>query len=61
MVLREDLKFALAVVPPVWSRGLIIADIFVDFNYTVILDENKIKSDFFFYPFDIAVVLDTFF
>ena len=59
MVLREDLKFALAVFPPVWSRGLIIADIFVDFNYGVVLDESKIKSDFFFYSFDVAVVFDT--
>ncbi len=38
---------------------LIIADIFVDFNYAVILDENKIKSDSFFYSFDVAVVFDT--
>lgn len=54
-----DLKFALAVFPPVWSKGLIIADIFVDFNDGAILDENKIKSDFFFYSFDVAVVFDT--
>ena len=59
LVLREDLKFALLVFFPVWSKGLIIADIFVDFNYAVILDENKIKSDFFFYFFDVAVVFDT--
>ena len=59
MVLREDLKFALSVSFPVWSKGLIIADIFVDFNYAVILDENKIKSDFFFYSLDVAVVFDT--
>lgn len=45
--------------PPVWNRGLIIADIFVDFNYCVILDESKVKSDFFFYSFDVAVVFDT--
>lgn len=40
---------------------LVIADIFVDFHYGVILDESKIKSDFFFYSysFDIAVVFDT--
>ena len=44
---------------PVSSKGLIIADIFVDFNYAAILDESKIKSDFFFYSFDIAVVFDT--
>ena len=59
LVLREDLKFALSVFFPVWSKGLIIADIFVDFNYAVILDESKIKSDFFFYSFDVAVVFDT--
>jgi hypothetical protein len=47
------------VFPPVWNRGLIIADIFVDFNYGVILDESKVKSDFFFYSFDVAVVFDT--
>ena len=38
---------------------LVIADIFVDFNYGVVLDESKIKSDFFFYSFDVAVVFDT--
>lgn len=38
---------------------LVIADILVDFNYAVILDENKIKSDLFFYSFDVAVVFDT--
>ena len=59
LILREDLKFALSVFFPVWSKGLIVADIFVDFNYAVILDENKIKSDFFFYSFDVAVVFDT--
>ena len=59
LVLREDLKFALSVFFPVSSKGLIIADIFVDFNYAAILDESKIKSDFFFYSFDIAVVFDT--
>ena len=41
------------------ARPLIIADIFIDFNYGVILGENKIKSDFFFYSFDVAVVFDT--
>ncbi len=45
--------------PPVWNRGLIIADIFIDFNYGVVLDENKIKSGFFFYSFEVAVVFDT--
>lgn len=59
MVLRDDLKFTLSVFSPVWSRWLIIADIFVDFNYGVVLYENKIKSDFFFYSFDVAVVFDT--
>ena len=38
---------------------LVIADIFIDLHYGVILDESKIKSDFFFYSFDIAVVFDT--
>jgi len=38
---------------------LIIADIFVDFNYGIVLDESKIKPDFFFYFFDVAVVFDT--
>lgn len=38
---------------------LVIADIFVDFNDGAILYENKIKSDFFFYSFDVAVVFDT--
>ena len=59
LVLREDLKFALSVFFPVWSKGLIIADIFVDFNDGALLDESKIKSDFFFYSFDVAVVFDT--
>ena len=59
LVLRADLKFTFSVFPLVWSRGLVITDIFVDFNYAVILDENKIKSDFFFYSFDVAVVFDT--
>lgn len=45
--------------PPVWSKGLVIADIFIDFNDGAILDESKIKSDFFFYSFDVAVVFDT--
>ena len=38
---------------------LVIADIFIDFHYGVVVDESKIKSDFFFYFFDVAVVLDT--
>ena len=38
---------------------LVIADIFIDLYYGVVLDESKIKSDFFFYSFDIAVVFDT--
>ena len=38
---------------------LVIADIFVDFHYGVVVDENKIKSDFFFYSLDVAVVFDT--
>ena len=59
LVLREDIKFALSVFLPVWSRGLVIADIFVDFNHGALLDESKIKSDFFFYSFDVAVVFDT--
>jgi len=44
---------------PVWSRGLVIADIFIDLHYGVVVDESKIKSDFFFYSFDVAVVFDT--
>ena len=44
-----------------WNNAelLIIADIFIDFHYGVVLDESKVKSDFFFYSFDIAVVFDT--
>ena len=38
---------------------LVIADIFIDFHYAAILDESKVKSDFFFYSFDVAVVFDT--
>ena len=38
---------------------LVIADIFVDFNYGVVLYESKVKSDFFFYSFDVAVVFYT--
>ena len=38
---------------------LVIADIFIDLHYGVVVDENKIKSDFFFYSFDVAVVFDT--
>lgn len=58
----EDIKFTFLMVSFIeWNNTwlLIIADIFVDFNYGIVLDESKIKPDFFFYFFDVAVVFDT--
>lgn len=57
----EYLKFTFLVPFIEWNNTwlLVIADIFIDFHYGVVVDESKIKSDFFFYFFDVAVVLDT--
>ena len=57
----EYLKFTFLVPFIEWNNAwlLVIADIFIDLHYGVVLDESKIKSDFFFYSFDVAVVFDT--